>query len=125
MKIATLPRNFALYCVVGACAFAADYSVFLALLYSGINPYVANVLGICAGISVSFLLNRKFNFRKPDEPLLRATKFVTVALLGMGVSTVSIMALLHYGVDVRLAKVFAMVIVFALQFLANALWTFR
>ncbi len=76
--------RFGVYCAVGACAFVADYSLFLALLYSNANLYVANVLGICAGIAVSFTLNRKHNFRKLDAVPTRAAKFVAVALVGNG-----------------------------------------
>jgi putative flippase GtrA len=125
LTVETLVRRFGVYCVVGACAFVADYSLFLALLYSNTNLYIANVLGICAGITVSFTLNRKYNFRKPDAPATRAAKFVTVALMGMVVSTLSIMLLVFYGVDERLAKAMSMVLVFGFQFLANLLWTFR
>lgn len=125
MMLQTLIRRFGVYCVVGAGAFAADYSLFLLLISSGTNPYVANVIGITAGIAVSFTLNRRYNFRKPDEPAVRAAKFVTVATLGMAVSSLSIMLLLSFGFDVRLAKAVSMVIVFGMQFLANALWTFR
>jgi len=125
LTLETLVRRFGVYCVVGACAFAADYSLFLALLYSNTNLYIANVLGICAGITVSFTLNRKYNFRKADAPAARAAKFVTVALMGMAVSTLSIMLLVLYGVDERVAKAMSMVVVFGFQFLANALWTFR
>ena len=123
--LGTIARRFGVYCVVGACAFLADYSLFLALLTSGFNPYLANIVGICAGIAVSFSLNRKYNFRKPDAAAARAAKFIAVALLGMGVSTLAIMLLLSHGIDVRIAKALAMVFVFGLQFLANALWTFR
>lgn len=120
-----LIRRFGLYCIVGACAFAVDYSFFLALLSASTNPYIANVLGICAGISVSFTLNRKFNFRKLDAPVARAVRFVTVALMGMAVSSLTIMLLLGAGIDVRIAKAVSMILVFGLQFLANTLWTFR
>src|SRR5476651_118523 len=118
LTVETLVRRFGVYCVV-------DYSLFLALLYSNTNLYIANVLGICAGITVSFTLNRKYNFRKPDAPATRAAKFVTVALMGMVVSTLSIMLLVFYGVDKRVAKAISMALVFGFQFIANALWTFR
>jgi putative flippase GtrA len=121
----TLIRRFGVYCVVGACAFAADYSLFLVLISSAMNPYLANVIGISAGIAVSFTLNRKYNFRKPDSPAVRATKFITVATAGMAISSLSIMLLLSLDVDVRIAKAVSMVFVFGMQFLANALWTFR
>jgi len=125
LTLSSVIRRFGVYTVVGAGAFLGDYSLFLALVYSHINPYVANILGICVGITISFSLNRKYNFRKHDAVASRATKFVAVALLGMGVSTLSIMVLLFYGVDVRVAKAASMVLVFGLQFLANLLWTFR
>ena len=118
-------RTFVIYAVFGACAFAADYSVFLLVLSSGLSPYVGNVLGICAGIAVSFSLNRRYNFRKTDMTTRRATRFVAVALAGMAVSTLIIMMLATQAVDVRIAKVAAMLIVFVMQFALNALWTFR
>jgi putative flippase GtrA len=118
-------RRFRVYCVVGASAFSADYSIFLLLIGAKASPYLANMIGISAGIAVSFSLNRKYNFRKPDATALRAARFIAVALAGMAVSTLAIALLLSCGVDVHLTKAAAMVFVFGLQFLANALWTFR
>lgn len=125
MTFEILVRRFGRYCLIGACAFAADYSIFLLLLHISTNPYVANVVGICAGITVSFRLNRSHNFHKLDAVTVRFAKFAATALLGMGVSTVAIMLLLRGGIDVRLAKAAAMGLVFVLQFTINALWTFR
>lgn len=125
LTLQTLVRRFGAYCVVGACAFATDYSLFLVLISSSMNTYLANVIGISAGIAVSFTLNRKYNFRKQDAPAVRAAKFVSVAMAGMAISSLSIMLLLSFGVDVRIAKAVSMVFVFGMQFLANSLWTFR
>lgn len=118
-------RKFVLYVVIGAGAFAADYAVFLVLFVASGNPYIANVAGICIGMTVSFSLNRAFNFRKPDAPVRRAARFVAIATLGMAVSTLILMLLIGFGVDARIAKVIAMLLVFSMQFLMNALWTFR
>jgi putative flippase GtrA len=125
MEFRGLLRRFVLYAGIGACAFGADYSVFLSVLHTGTSPYIANVLGICVGITVSFSLNRTYNFRKVDATVRRATRFVVVALLGMAVSTLVIMLLSSQHIDVRLAKAVAMVVVFLMQFLLNSLWTFR
>ena len=115
LNLEALFRRFGVYCVVGAGAFAADYSLFLLLISSGTNPYLANVIGIAAGICVSFTLNRRYNFRKPDALAYRATKFVIVAMLGMAISSLSIMLLLSFGIDVRIAKAISMVVVFGMQ----------
>jgi hypothetical protein len=69
-----LLRKFVLYAAIGAAAFAADYSVFLVLFLANDNPYIANVAGICVGMTVSFSFNRTFNFRKPDAPARRAVQ---------------------------------------------------
>ena len=118
-------RKFILYTAIGVGAFLADYTVFIIVFFVSGNPYVANVLGICVGITGSFSLNRKFNFRKIDAPGKRAVRFVTVATLGMAISTLIIMLLIGQNIDARIAKVIAMFLVFAIQFLMNALWTFR
>lgn len=120
-----LSRNFILYAVIGAGAFLSDYAVFIGVLHAIGNPYVANIVGICTGIVVSFSLNRKLNFRKLDIPGRRSLRFVAVATLGMAVSSLVIMLLLGLNIDARIAKVIAMSIVFAMQFLINAAWTFR
>lgn len=120
-----LLRKFALYLAIGAGAFTADYSVFLVLFLASGNPYVANVAGICVGMTVSFSLNRTFNFRKPDAPARRAARFAAVATLGMAVSTLILVLLIDFRIDARIAKAIAMLLVFSMQFLMNALWTFR
>ncbi|MFO1162900.1 MAG: GtrA family protein [Reyranellaceae bacterium] len=118
-------RNFILYIAIGAGAFLADFAMFNVVLRISGNPYVANVLGICIGMTVSFSLNRKANFRKLDAPARRAVRFVTVATVGMAVSSIIIMALIGLSMDARIAKVIAMLMVFLLQFLINAMWTFH
>lgn len=122
LTLRTHLTRFATYCVIGAGAFAVDYSLFFALYKADL--YLANVVGISAGIAVSFTLNRIYNFRKSDALARRAAKFVAVALLGMAVSTASIWFLVHSGTDARLAKAISMVVVFGFQFLANSFWTF-
>jgi len=117
--------KFIAYTVIGAGAFLADYSVFLLVFSVSGNPYISNVLGICTGMTVSFSLNRKYNFRKTDSPGQRAVRFVAVATVGVVVSTLIIMLLIGQSLDARIAKVIAMIFVFVMQFLLNAFWTFR
>jgi putative flippase GtrA len=121
----SLFTNFFLYCLSGAAAFSTDYMIFLAVYTTLQQPYVANALGICGGIIVSFTLNSRYTFRQRDAVVRRASKFVTVALFGMALSSAIIMVLISLRVDPRLGKVIAMLVVFVTQFTANTLWTFR
>ena len=120
-----LAGKFASYIAIGAGAFVADYCVFLLVLNGTGNPYLANFFGICTGITVSFSLNSKFTFQKTDLLVARSARFVLVALGGLALSSLIIAVLMAYGVDPRFAKVAAMIVVFGMQFAANALWTFR
>lgn len=117
--------KFISYTVIGGGAFLADYTVFIILFFVSGNPYISNVFGICTGMTVSFSLNRKYNFRKIDLLGQRAARFVAVATLGVVVSTLIIMLLIGQNLDARIAKVIAMLFVFLMQFLLNAFWTFR
>ena len=120
-----LSVKFSLYSMAGAVAFSVDYSIFLAVFSVSGRPYIANILGISAGIAVSFTLNSRYNFRRRDAVMKRAAKFTWIALFGMALSSAIIALLIHHSFDPRLAKVFAMLVIFVMQFTLNALWTFR
>jgi putative flippase GtrA len=120
-----LYRNFFLYSLSGAAAFSIDYAIFLTVYMALQLPYVANALGICGGITVSFALNSRYTFRRRDAVLRRAAKFVAVALLGLALSSAIIMLLMAVRVDPRLGKIIAMLFVFVAQFTVNTFWTFR
>lgn len=120
-----LYSKFFLYCVSGAAAFLTDYGIFLTVYTASQHPYVANVLGICGGMIVSFTLNSRYTFQRRDAVVRRAAKFVAVALFGMTMSSAIIMLLMGLQVDPRLGKVIAMLAVFMAAFTANTFWTFR
>jgi putative flippase GtrA len=121
----SLFRKLFLYVLSGSTAFSVDYLIFLAVYMALQRPYVANALGVCSGIIVSFILNRRYTFRRRDAVLRRAAKFVAVALFGLGLSSTVIMLLMAVRVDPRLGKIIAMLFVFVTQFTANTFWTFR
>src|SRR5260370_27822237 len=72
---------------VGAVAFVVDYGLFLAVFLAFARPYIASMLGICAGIAVSFTLNSRYSVQRRDAVIKRATKFVGSARFGMARSS--------------------------------------
>jgi putative flippase GtrA len=56
-------RRLSKFASVGVVNTSIDFAVFSALLWGGLNPTVAHVLGYLAGLSNSFLLNWKWTFR--------------------------------------------------------------
>ena len=113
-------RQLVLYGIIGGCSALLDIAVF-SLLYSSlsVNEFIANIISIHLGITVSFLLNRKYNFKKTDRILFRAVSFYLTGLFGLALSE----GLLWLGnmllLAVLLVKVASVFFVAAVQFIIN------
>jgi putative flippase GtrA len=127
MKISKeLVRNVVLYGIIGSGSATLDFGIF-ALLYNvlSLNEFVANIISIHCGIASSFYLNRKYNFKREDKVLFRATSFYLTGLFGLLLST-GILALgKYFDLSANLAKLTSVFIVAAAQFTINKLITFR
>jgi putative flippase GtrA len=115
-----------LYGVIGSgCAFI-DFLLFL-IMYKkfGINKYLANGISVHTGIAMSFILNRKYNFKKTDKVLYRAILFYLTGLFGLALSQ----GLLWLGgvllLPVVIVKFMSIFIVASIQFVINKLVTFN
>ena len=119
-------RQVVLYGIIGGGCALLDISLF-ALLYTllGVNEYIANVISMHVGMGASFLLNRRFNFKKTDKTLLRAISFYLTGLFGLSLSQ----GLLWLGdlmsLSAELSKFISIFFVAAVQFLINRSVTFR
>ena len=119
-------RQVFFYGIIGGGCALLDISLF-ALLYTllGVNEYIANVISMHAGMFASFLLNRRFNFKKTDKTLLRAISFYLTGLFGLSLSQ----GLLWLGdlmsLSAELSKFISIFFVAAVQFLINRSVTFR
>ena len=119
-------RQIFMYGIIGGACALLDIGIF-ALLYTvlGINEYIANIISMHAGMCASFLLNRRFNFKKTDRTLFRAISFYLTGLFGICLSQ----GLLWLGdvvsLSVELSKFISIFVVAAAQFTINKLITFR
>lgn len=120
-----LIRQILMYGVIGGASALLDFLLF-SLMYKqfGMNKYLANVISVHAGIAVSFILNRKFNFKKQDKVLFRAVSFYLTGLFGLALSQ----GLLWFGgvllLPVVMVKFTSIFIVAAVQFAINKQVTF-
>jgi putative flippase GtrA len=122
----SLIREVFVYGVIGAGCAALDSAVFMLLRMTGINLYAANFASINLGIFASFLLNTFVNFKVKDKLPSRGIKFFAVGYTGLALS----MLIMRVGVEVLHAeelavKLVSVVIVAAVQFTLNKLFTFR
>lgn len=120
-----LTRQIVLYGIIGSCSALLDFALF-SLLYKaiGINELIANIISVHAGIAMSFTLNRKYNFKKTDKVVLRASSFYLIGLLGLGLSEFLLWLGGALDLPILPVKFGSIFIVAAVQFTMNKFITF-
>ena len=122
----TLLRQMVSYGVIGAFCATVDTSLFWVLVTTTRVPaQSANVAGVLTGITLSFTLNRRFTFTVHDRTMVRFATFLTVGLLGLGLSAALLAIGLHLGFPSLAVKIVSVGVVALVQFLLNRTVTFR
>lgn len=112
------------YLAVAACGFWIDFSLYAALVASGVSIYWANASGFCIGTVVNVLLIRRYVF--PDSRFklsadLPLTFAANGAMLGLGMGIlwllVDLLSVNPYG-----AKLVANATTFLLNYMTRALF---
>lgn len=120
-----LPKNIFLYCIIGSCSAGLDAFLFYLLHYLvGISWEIANCISVSCGICVSFILNRRYNFKVMDHPIRRAVIFFSVGLVGLSLSQSIIWLANILALNLMIAKLFSIVFVAGIQFLLNKVISF-
>jgi putative flippase GtrA len=122
-----LIRQILLYGIIGGSCALLDLLLFT-LMYKGlsINEFLANVVSVHIGIAMSFILNRKFNFKKTDRILFRATSFYLTGLFGLALSEGLLwLGTRHLNFAVIPVKIATVFIVAGMQFIINKSVAFR
>lgn len=124
-EINPLLRNMILYVMFGCIASGTDALLFACLYYLGSFPWtIANVISVIAGLSVSFTLNRRFNFKVLDHPVRRAMVFFSVGSCGLVLSQLILWIGSTLAANMFLAKIISVIIVGVFQFTLNKIVSF-
>lgn len=117
--------RFFTYAMVGAVGTLAQY-VILASLVSlhWTGPVTASVIGAVVGAVINYLLNARFTFgSKAHSSAL--PKFAATAILGAVVNGLLMKVLIDFAnVNYLLAQLVASVVVLAITYCVNLVWTF-
>ena len=121
-----LIRQIVLYGVIGGGSAMFDFLIFT-LLYTnfGINEFITNIISVHAGIIMSFILNRRFNFKKTDRLLFRAASFYCTGLFGLALSQGILWLGGILSLSAILSKFISVFFVAAVQFIINKFITFN
>ena len=119
-------RNIVLYGLIGAFAAGVDLLIFRVLVYNFAWPeLIANGFSVIVGISISFTLNRYFNFRVKNKTALRYLSFFIVGMCGLTLSEAMLLFGSWLGFDPFNIKLVSVVIVACFQFTLNKMISFR
>ena len=120
-------RHLILYGLIGSSSALLDFLVFTLLTeVFGVYYLIANAVSVTCGLTNSFILNRKYNFKVTDRTLKRALLFFLVGYCGLAVNSLLLFVFITYAHIARpLSKLLAMAIEVILQFTINSLITFK
>lgn len=117
-------KQIASYAIVGVSNTIITLVVIAALTWLNISPLVANVLGFSAGLLNSYLLNKKFTFRRARKaaPVL---EFFSAFGISYGTNVAVLMALIGTELPLILCQILAMAAYNICFFLLMKIWVFH
>lgn len=120
-------RDLILYGIIGCCASGLDFVIYTILVkYICVYYIYANSISVLAGISTSFILNRKYNFKVKDHTVRRFSIFLSVGLMGLILSNIILYICISIiDLNELVSKFLSIVLVVFLQFLLNKFITFK
>jgi putative flippase GtrA len=120
-------RSLLLYGAIGCVSAGLDFVVYFFLVnFLHVHYLYANILSIIIGITTSFLLNRRYNFKVLDKFKRRFVMFLFVGLSGLFLSSLILYVCVHQlQLDNLLSKLLSIILVVFLQFLTNKNVTFK
>ncbi|MEM3365485.1 MAG: GtrA family protein [Candidatus Methanomethyliaceae archaeon] len=89
-------RYFVGYLAIGLLNMAVGYSVIFGLMYLGLGPFMSNFAGYAVGISVSYALNKSWNFKSKRPHREAYPRFVGLLALAY----LANLCVLHLGINV-------------------------
>ena len=113
------------FAVAGGVNTLVHLGVYFLLIAFAVPPVPASVPAFVTAVVVSYWLNRNWVFLSHGSHLHQFTKFVAVALSGLGIN-IGLMYLTveAYGLDHRLGLALTVLCLAAWSYSVNKLWTF-
>lgn len=94
--IVRLNNTFTRYCMIGIINTIVGYGIIFSLLFLNINYIVSNSIGYAVGITLSYYLNKFYNFKSPGKTLFEFPRFCIVCLAGYALNVTILVVLVEY-----------------------------
>ncbi|HHT94775.1 MAG TPA: GtrA family protein [Clostridia bacterium] len=120
-------RIFFTYVLIGTIATLLDMAILYILSdLLSLNYILSNCISVFCGISLSFFLNSRYNFKKTDRIAIKFIYFASVCIIGLLVgSSIFVFLYENLGIYKFISKALSVIIAGVLQFLFNKHVTFR
>ena len=120
-------RHLILYGIIGSFSSGLDFAIYTILMQIGNFQYLfANCISVLSGITTSFILNRKYNFKVKDDTRKRFMIFLTIGLCGLFLSNLILYTCIDIlSINKIISKLLSVVLVVFFQFLFNKYVTFK
>ena len=116
-----------LYGIIGCFSSGVDFCIYtLIVKVFQCSILLANSISVLSGITTSFYLNRRYNFKVKDRMFRRFFLFLSIGLAGLLLSNAILYVLIvYYHIDEIVAKVLSIIFVAIVQFCLNRYITFK
>jgi putative flippase GtrA len=111
--------------VAGSINSLVGYAVIFGGMALGLSPYASNLLGYSFGFACSFLLQKKFVFGSTGAGGEELRRFLVAFPASYSANLAALHALLHFGVDGRIAQAAAALPYLLVMYLLSRFWVFR
>lgn len=120
-------RHFLTFAAVGLVGVVVQYSVLVALVQGlRVDPVTGSGFGFVCGGLVNYMLNRRITFRSRKRHTEAASKFFTVAGLGLVWNSLLMYLMVkELAFPYLLAQAITTGLLLLWHYSANSLWTFR
>ena len=120
-------HHLILYGLIGLSSALLDFLIFTLLTnVFGVYYIVANCISVTCGLTNSFILNRKYNFKVTDKTFKRAIMFFAVGYFGLILNSTLLYIFVKCALFAKpVAKLCSMAIEVLVQFIVNSLVTFK
>ncbi len=120
-------KQFSRFVVVGVVNTLLGYCVIFSCMYLvGMNPEISNISGYGVGLVISYVLHKKYTFKKVQSRRGEFIRFITVFLIAFAANFLILVILIHeVEAHEGLSQILAGIVYVAIAYLMSKFYVFK
>jgi|APSaa5957512535_1039671.scaffolds.fasta_scaffold06325_2 putative flippase GtrA len=113
------------YLTIGVFNTLVGYIFIFTLMNVGFSPELSNFIGYSSLLLVSYILNKKFNFKSKKDHSEELPKFVVSMLIAYSLNLISLMFFIHVvTIDQYLSQILSGIVYTGSGYILSKIWVF-